>query len=254
MCRSVTVVMPALNEQNNIAAAIQAVIECFDALKLDGELIVVNDGSSDSTESIISEFIRKDSRIKKITHQTPEGIGASWWDGVRNAQKEFITMLPGDNENEPAETLRYMPLMEHVDMVIPFVFNRTARSKVRTLVSGLYRNAINMLFRTNLNYTNGTVIYRRCVLDLPQKRSTGFFYQTDILVRLIRMGILYAEVPYKLGKRGGGKSKALSVKNLFKVSGACIRLYMDIHFGSSVEKAIPAATATRRRMENEKTN
>ena len=35
--------------------------------------------------------------------------------------------MPGDNENDPEETLRYFNLLEHVDIIIPFIFNREVR-------------------------------------------------------------------------------------------------------------------------------
>ena len=68
--------------------------------------------------------MKKDSRVRLINHNTPQGIGASFWDGVDNASGDMVTMLPGDNENDPWEILRYIKLLEQVDMIIPFVFNK----------------------------------------------------------------------------------------------------------------------------------
>ena len=77
-----TVVMPALNEENNIVPAINATLKAFDDLKINGEITVINDGSSDKTEGLVRGVMQKDSRVRIVNHDTPKGIGASFWDGV----------------------------------------------------------------------------------------------------------------------------------------------------------------------------
>ena len=86
----------------------------------------------------------------------------------------MVTMLPGDNENDPWETLRYLKLLEHVDIVIPFVFNKEVRSLFRNALSFIYRFIINTTFVVNFNYTNGTVLYRKSILKELNYRSVGF--------------------------------------------------------------------------------
>jgi len=171
----ITLIMPALDEAANIRGAVARCLESFDRLKIAGEVLVVNDGSSDATEAIVGEMMKADPRVRMISHERPLGIGASFRDGVREARGDAVAMMPGDNENDPAETLRYLPLLEHVDLVIPFVFNREVRGKKRNLYSSLYLSLVNLLFRKNFNYTNGTVIYRRQVLADAPNRSAGFF-------------------------------------------------------------------------------
>jgi hypothetical protein len=138
-------------------------------------------------------------------------------------------MIPGDGENDAPETLRYLPVMEHVDIVIPFVYNKTVRSWKRRLLSRLYRGIINMTFGLTLNYMNGTVIYRTCILKDVTLKSTGFFYQTELLIKSIRRGYLFAEVPYALSQRGGGASKATTLKSLVRVARNYLAIFRDIH-------------------------
>ena len=89
----------------------------------------------------------------------------------------MVTMLPGDNENDPWEILRYRRLLEHVDIVIPFVFNKEVRSVFRNALSFIYRFIINTTFLVNFNYTNGTVLYRKSILKELYYRSTGFSFK-----------------------------------------------------------------------------
>ena len=127
MCK-ISVIVPALNEENNLLKAVENIIEAFNKLKVIGEIIIINDGSKDSTESIIKSLMNQYPFIKLISHKTSKGIGASFWVGVDESDGEFVTLLPGDAENNAFEIIRYLPLMDHVDVIIPFCYNKEARS------------------------------------------------------------------------------------------------------------------------------
>lgn len=214
----VSIVMPALNEANNIEAAIADVESAFKKIGIQGEIVVINDGSTDATRAKVEALQTTRPHLKLINHATPQGIGSSFWDGVLNASGDVVTLIPGDGENETYEILRYLPLMQHVDIVVPFVVNRGARNFKRRLLSKTYKGIINLSFGLLLNYMNGTVMYRRTVLQSLQLKSKGFFYQTELLIKSIKRGYMYAEVPYILAQRGDGKSKAVSIKSFLKVS------------------------------------
>jgi glycosyltransferase involved in cell wall biosynthesis len=248
----VSIVMPSLNEEKNVRHAITDTLESFEDFEIRGEIIVVNDGSTDRTEAIVREEMAKDDRIRLINHDTARGIGASFWDGVRNAGGDVITMMPGDNENDPWETLRYYRLLEHVDMVIPFVFNREIRSLFRNLLSYIYRFIINSTFLVNFNYTNGTILYRKSILDELTVCSTGFFFQTDILIRSAKKGYLFAEVPYRLNMRNSGASKAVSFPSLIKVITGYLNLVKDMYFGKKgrIERRFAEGSLTEKRYRN----
>ena len=244
---NISVVMPALNEAANIEAAVRNALSAFDAFKLSGEIIVVNDGSRDATPGLVTALAAADPRVKMLTHENPCGIGASFWDGADQAMGNVVVMLPGDNENDPLEIFRYYPLLEHVDMVIPFIFNKQARSLFRNGLSFAYRFIINTSFLVYFNYTNGTVLYRKSVLKTLEFRSTNFFFQTDILIRLVKRGYLFAEVPYHLGKRRDGVSKAVSFPSFLQVARGYCKLARDQYFHKHSLEQYPADSQTSKR-------
>lgn len=226
-----SIVVPALNEEDNILAAVSTALKAFDDLRIPGEVLVINDGSTDKTGQIVKDLMSKEgSRVRLINHDKPHGMGASFWDGAGKASGEIVSMFPGDNETKPYEALRYLKLLDDVDIVVPFVFNKNVRPQFRNVLSFVYKMIINLTFNTAFHYTNGTVIYRKCILMDLAYHDCSFFFQTDILIRLAKKGYLFAEVPYSLGVRGAGKSKALSFSSFLKIAKGYLRLVRDIYF------------------------
>lgn len=241
---SISVIMPALNEEDNILSAITNTLQAFNDYGIQGEVIVINDGSTDQTPVLVKEFMAHEHRVRLIEHEHPEGVGSSFWSGVDESRNDVVSMFPGDNENDPWEILRYFPLLEHVDVVIPFIFNKQVRSLFRNGLSFLFRFIINTTFLVNFNYTNGTVLHRRKVLQRLEFRSRGFFFQTDILVRTVKKGYLFAEVPCRLNMRAGGVSKAVSFPSFLQVVRGYLRLVQDIHFKKHPERPDAFASET----------
>jgi len=246
----ISIIMPALNEEKNIVDAVSNTLNAFEDLNIHGEVLVVNDGSTDKTQELVVELGKKDKRVRLLNHDSPQGIGAAFWDGVDDARGDVVSMFPGDNENDPWESLGYFKLLEQVDIVIPFVFNKEVRSLFRNLLSFVYRFIINTTFLVYFNYTNGTVLYRKSLLKELDFRSKNFFYQTDILVRLVKKGYLFAEVPYRLGMRSTGVSKAVSFPSLLKVMRGYLNLIKDVYYnkkGANLERNFAEMSLTAER-------
>lgn len=224
-----TVIMPALNEQENVEAAMDSCLKSFARYNIEGEIIVVDDGSTDRTPEIVSFWMRKETRISLITHSEVRGMGASFWDGVMRARGQAVTMIPGDNENEPAEIIKYIGLLQYVDMIIPFVCNKDVRSRTRNFLSRMYTSILNLTLGMSLHYFNGTVLYKKSALAGLNPWSRGFFFQAEILAKAIKKGYLFAEVPYCLRKRRTRGDKSVSFSSFFDVGKCYFRLIRDIY-------------------------
>jgi len=243
--------MPCLNEEKSLRTAALAAHQDLRDAGVTGELIIVNDGSVDATHEIGVELERELANVIYKRNDTNLGIGGAYWEGCKLASHDYVVMIPGDNENSVRQVLKYLDLVDRVDIVIPFVQNQEIRDRYRRLISGTYRWIINLSFGTTLNYTNGTVIYNRHALASVELAAYGFFYQTELLVKLLRKGFLYAEVPLVLSKRDGGRSTALSFRSLTALMRSFGRFFFDVHVrrieGARVPPhLLPEGTVTRR--------
>lgn len=226
----ISVVMPALNEEADVERAVNETLAAFQKLKINGEIVLINDGSKDMTPKIADRLKAQYPNLQVIHHDKPHGIGGSFWEGAHAAKGDVVTMLPGDGENDPIEILRYFPLMKEVDIIVPFVYNVEVRGANRRWVSRTYKAIINLTFGLLLNYMNGTVVYRKSVLESLTLNSRGFFYQTELLIKAIRKGYLYAEVPYALGTRTSGRSTALTMRSFRKLSLDYLKTVYSVYF------------------------
>ncbi|OQX81022.1 MAG: hypothetical protein B6D56_03635 [Candidatus Omnitrophica bacterium 4484_70.1] len=229
--KSISVIMPALNEGENIEKAVKDVLDTFTRLGIEGEVVIVDDGSRDNTFAKAKKFLSSSQgKVKILTHSIPQGIGASFWDGVKEASGETVVMLPGDGENDAYEILKYLELTNYVDIIVPYITNKNIRSPIRNFLSSLFLLIINISFGLWLNYTNGTVIYKKQVLESLCHKEKGFFYQVEVLVKAIKKGYTFAEVPCKLAKREGGISKAVSLATFADILRGYLRLIKEIYF------------------------
>jgi glycosyltransferase involved in cell wall biosynthesis len=214
-----SVIMPVLNEEQAIDGSASNVLAGFRRFALNGELVIVNDGSSDRTGEIAEELAVKHDCLKVVHHNSNEGIGAAFRSGVKAATGELVVYIPGDGENDAAEIFRYVSLLETVDIVIPYVTNTHLRPWHRRFISSLYHFMMTRTFSVPVKYLNGTVIYRRAILEGISFRSNGFFYQAELLIKVLRRRYLYAEVPCLLQKkRVAGRSKSVSFASLLTVA------------------------------------
>jgi len=99
---TVAVVIPALNEEGNIGRLVEETLRVIPQ-ELLGEVIVIDDGSSDGTGEEIKAIAGRDPRVRYIRHRVPSGQSAAIRTGVLAAQFPLIATMDGDGQNDPAD-------------------------------------------------------------------------------------------------------------------------------------------------------
>ena len=243
----ISIIIPALNEQSNINKAVDNVIQSLRTSEINGEIIIIDDGSIDNTGLIAKEYESKYSFVKLIQHKETKGISASYWDGVKYSSAEIVTWIPGDAENDCQEILRYINLMNEVDIVIPFIYNDKVRTWKRRIPSIIYKLIINLSFGTFLNYINGGVMYRKCIIENIELKSKGFFFQTELLMKCLKKDYFYAEVPLTIRKRKFGGSKAFTLRSFINIIYSFFSILFEIHF-NKMDRTIVDKSVTAERL------
>lgn len=216
--KKISIIMPAKNEEKLISLAIDNVVLALDSLRLNGEIIVVNDGSEDGTHDIVIQKQKHYSNIKIINNDVSLGIGGAFLKGVEEACEDFVVLIPGDNENDAFSILEiFKDINGCNDLLIPYVVNIEERSVLRRILSKLYTSILNLTFNLNLRYYNGTAIYRKSVFENLEISSKGFFFSAEIILRSLKNKYTYREIPVKLNAKESRKSEALKINSIKKV-------------------------------------
>jgi glycosyltransferase involved in cell wall biosynthesis len=223
---SLTVIIPALNEEGNIQGSIDSVIGAVECVFDDYEIIVVNDGSTDRTLEIVQNNMIKNSRIRVISHEKPWGFGASYHDGRRQAIKTHTVMVHGDNAFDKHTLSNFFTNVGQADVICGYIANPAARTWSRRVISFAYTTAMNVLFCMHLKYFNGLQIHRTEWLRDADVSSEGFGFQAELLIKAIKEGHSYLEVPTIHTERpGGGETKIFKTKNIRSVARTVVVLF-----------------------------
>ena len=112
--KQLSVVLPCLNEENSIEICIKKIKDVFEKEKIDGEIIVVDNGSTDRSVEIVKKY-----NDVKLLFEPQKGYGSALRCGIENAQGEYIIMGDADNTYDFYEIPKFLEkLKEGYDLVI----------------------------------------------------------------------------------------------------------------------------------------
>lgn len=194
---NISIILPAKNE----AAAIGATVSSIRQHYPDAEVIVVNDGSTDST-AVIAQL----AGAKVVHHPYSKGNGAAIKSGARAARGDIFVFMDADGQHDPADIPRLLvKLEEGHDMVVGARQKGSQASMGRGLANGLYnRLASWMTGHRVADLTSGFRAvragkFREFLYLLPN----GFSYPTTSTMAFFRAGYSVAYVPIHAARRIG---------------------------------------------------
>lgn len=211
-------VVPCYNEAANIAATVAEIAAAARLANIvEYEIVVVDDCSTDGTAEVAARLAADNSGLKLVRNARNLGFGGAYKAGVSNAEGVYAIMIPGDNAHPAPGIVPVLRKAGEADIVIPYVSNPEARSRVRQIVSRAFTALLNTLFWLDIPYYNGLVLHKLDLLRTIEIQTNGFAYQAEALVKLLKKGASYTVVPVEISERSTGKSSAFRPKNAYRV-------------------------------------
>jgi len=212
---NLSVIIPCYNELNSIEQVVRSVI---DATGPDGEIIIVDDGSTDGTRALLEQNI--DGKLARVIYQEKnQGKGAALRTGFAAATKDIVIVQDADFEYDPHDyPIMLEPILNNrADVVYGSRFKGNRPHRVlyfwHRLGNGLLTFLSNML--TNLNLTDmetGYKAFRREVIQSINIEEDRFGFEPEITAKIARgqyriyeVGIGYFGRTYVEGKKTGWK-------------------------------------------------
>lgn len=225
--RKVLVIIPAYNEQDNILSVYRAV------KKNDVNVVVINDGSTDDTEKILS-----DNDIPHIRLIENLGIGGAVQTGYKYAALkgyEVAVQLDGDGQHRAEDLDRIVApvLAGEVDMVIGSRFvsqkkegfrsSLMRRAGIKTISSAIKLKTGKCIYDTTSGYR---AINRKLIECFAKEYSPEYPEPISIVAALLKGGRV-KEVPVKMAPRGGGKSSITMHKSMYYMINVVLQIMMQ---------------------------
>ncbi len=199
-----SLVVPAYNEQESIAALLQAVESALAEVKGGFELVIVDDGSKDATPQLLAEAKQTRAWLRVVRMNPNSGQSAAFEAGFAAARGEVIATIDADLQNDPAEIPRLLPYLNEYDMVSGWRKKRNdpPLRLVQTRIANAVRNWISA---ETINHTASSLkVYRsKCLKDMKLWRGAHRFFPTLVKMR----GFTCVEVPVSHHPRAAGVSK-----------------------------------------------
>ena len=201
--RQVSVLIPAYNEEGNVTLVIDKVARAFEARGVDGEVVFVDDGSTDGTGHEAAACADRYPFVNVVSHRRNLGLTEAIRTGFRYVSGDIIILMPGDLESDPEEDIPKLldKLAEGYDVVSGW---RQGRHHGKIVASRIYNFVSRLLFNVKAHDMNWIKAFRREVIE-------GLYLRSDwhrfILMIAASKGYKIGEVPTNYYPRRQGKSK-----------------------------------------------
>lgn len=216
-----SVVIPAYNEEDSIEETVLAFHEKMALEKINHEILVVNDNSSDSTEKILKKLSKQITELRYINNQPPHGFGFGVRAGLENYSGDCVAIVMADLSDRPVDLVAYFRAMQagKYDCVFGSRFMKGGKTsgypKTKLMLNRFTNGVIQVLFGIRYNdVTNAFKLYKRETMDgLKPFLSHHFNLTVELPLKAIVRGYSYTVLPNYWTNRKTGESN-LKIKEM----------------------------------------
>jgi glycosyltransferase involved in cell wall biosynthesis len=212
---SLSVVLPAHNEEATIESVVEEVLVVVQQLGVDYEIILVNDGSTDLTGEIGKTLVQRVPNFRLIEHFPSRHYGGALKAGFAAAAKELIAFFPADKQFVFSEIDRLLAKLTKADIVSGYRANRQDNF-IRRFKGFGWNTVVWILFGYLCRDIDcGFKVFRREILQQVKLVSDGAPIDTELLAGAKARGYRVAEVevshlPRRAGKATGADFKVIT--------------------------------------------
>jgi dolichol-phosphate mannosyltransferase len=217
----ISILIPMYNEEENLPRIKTELFPLMDKLGHKYEIVIVDDGSKDSTLAKAKDLAKQYPHVKMVENGRNLGLGMAVRNGLKAAEGELLITLDSDFTFHPDEIPKLLGRFEkgNVDCVIGSHFSKHGKTENIPFYRIFLSKSINLIYSLLMkgNFSSVTSIFRLYKTEQVKKLDltcTSFDINAEILFKLIKDKRKIAEVPVKLTTRQFGESKLNNVKEI----------------------------------------
>ena len=233
-----SVIVPCYNEEGNVREIADRLRAVFSRKNIDGEIVFVNDCSSDNTGALIDELAESEEPVIAVHHEVNRGLAAGWATGLEASCGEYVCLIDGDLQNLPEDVWRlYREITSNnVDIVQGYRSSVGRLKDSRYTLSKTLNFLLNTAFRMNLrDNKSGFITCRSPVLaEVLRRRFNYYHFQTFITVAAHARGFTIRQIETIFQSRLLGESfiPAFPLKLVFEVLTDLVKAVIEYRLSS----------------------
>jgi len=214
MLNKLSVIIPALNESENLPLCLEELSQELLDHKINHEILVVDDGSTDNTPTLLEDMAVQNPAVRFLRNDGENGFGRAVRIGLSEFTGDAVAIMMADRSDSPRDLVNYWnKLQEGYECVFGSRFIKGSKvydyPKIKLLVNRLVNTMIRYAFRIETNdITNAFKIYRREVIEGCKPFIAPHFNLTvEIPLKAIVRGYSWKVVPISWKNRDKGVAK-----------------------------------------------
>lgn len=220
--KGITFAIPAYNAGGAILGTVEGLLKAAKKSGICYQIIIVNDGSTDSTRQSLDKYARKEN-LTIVNLAKNRGLGNAIRIAITKARNEYFIIYPADGDIDFKFINKYLHQCAPKRILASFFTDNQKRGLVRRGLSTLFNTIYIKTFSLPLKYINGPSFYPTKYLKQLTLKAHRFSVVAEINVKLVEKGLEVENVPMtrKTFDRG---SSALRIKNLLEV----VRIFLHL--------------------------
>lgn len=211
---NISLFFPVYNDEHTVRTVAHRAIELLEEVANEYEIIIVDDGSPDTSGAIADELAAGNERIQAIHHSQNKGYGAAMQTGIAASSYDIICMIDGDNEYDVFDLKKMLAVRDYYMLVIAFRYRKLYSTK-RIFISFVYNAVLRLVFKSPFrDISTGIRLMHRSLFDGLELTSNSPFIGAELTLKSMLRGYPVGEVGIQTFPRSFGEGSATSMKNI----------------------------------------
>jgi len=224
-----SVVIMAYNEEAGLTDVINEINGVCRGIGRPYEIIVIDDGSTDSTGAAADKAARENAAVRTVHHTPNKGLGEVYLTGFNEAEGAYLTFFSADGQFPAGIISDFLLKMENADLVLGYLPKRDCPFAAKAL--SFLERVFYTLFFGPMPKFQGIMMIRKSILkNMPLvSRGRGWAIVMELIIRAKRKGFRITSLPTAIRPRINGRSKVVNISTIWSNIRQALELSAKLH-------------------------